>query len=190
MRDPGTARKRAQPGSGHSPEAGTARQSALCWLDLTLPIPRSNVGAALVAQLVKNPPARWETRVQSLRHEDALEKGMATHSSILAWTRILWTEELRGAQSLGSQRVGHDWLTKHTEGAESGLEGQGKAKAMRRKQLSPCKKQRLSVELLSGYPPSRYRLPPGKSLGHNAFISNAASGPLRPTSPGWMAVPP
>ena len=34
---------------------------------------------------MKNPPARWETRVQSLRHEDALEKGMATHSSILAW---------------------------------------------------------------------------------------------------------
>ena len=48
--------------------------------------------ASLVAQLVKNPPAMWETRVQSLGWEDPLEKGKATHSSILAW-RIPWTEE-------------------------------------------------------------------------------------------------
>ena len=45
---------------------------------------------SLVAQLVKNPPAIQETWVQSLGWEDPLEKGMATHSSILAW-RILWT---------------------------------------------------------------------------------------------------
>ena len=55
----------------------------------------------LVAQLVKNPPATWETWVQSLGREDPLEKGKATHSSILAW-RIQWT------QSIGLQRVGHD----------------------------------------------------------------------------------
>ena len=48
-----------------------------------------------------------ETCVQSLGLEDPLEKGMATHSSILAW-RILWTEEPGGLQSMGSQRVGHD----------------------------------------------------------------------------------
>ena len=48
-----------------------------------------------------------ETQVRSLGWEDPLEKGMATHSSILAW-RIPWTEEPRGPQSLGSQRVGHD----------------------------------------------------------------------------------
>ena len=47
-------------------------------------------GASLVAQLVKNPPAMRETWVQSLGREDPLEKGKATHSSILAW-RILWT---------------------------------------------------------------------------------------------------
>ena len=41
--------------------------------------------ASLVAQMVKNPPAMWETWVQSLGWEDRLEKGMATHSSILAW---------------------------------------------------------------------------------------------------------
>ena len=51
-----------------------------------------------------------ETSVWSLVCEDPLEKGMATHSSILAW-RIPWTEELFGLQSMGSQRVGHDWVT-------------------------------------------------------------------------------
>ena len=48
--------------------------------------------ASLVVQTVKNPPAIQETQVQSLGLEDPLEKGMATHSSILAW-RIPWTEE-------------------------------------------------------------------------------------------------
>ena len=57
--------------------------------------------------MVKNLPALWETRVQSLGQEDLLEKEMATHSSILAWT-ILWREEPGGLQSMGSQRFGHD----------------------------------------------------------------------------------
>ena len=48
-----------------------------------------------------------QTQVQSLGQEDPLEKGMATHSSILAW-RIPWTEEADELQSMGSQRVGHD----------------------------------------------------------------------------------
>ena len=60
-----------------------------------------------MAQMVKNPPAMQETWVQSLVWEDPLEKGMATHSSILAW-RILRTEEPGGLQSVGWQRVGHD----------------------------------------------------------------------------------
>ena len=50
------------------------------------------VGASQVVQMVKNLPAVWEAQVQSLSQEDALEKGMATHSSILAW-RIPWAEE-------------------------------------------------------------------------------------------------
>ena len=50
------------------------------------------IGASLAVQMVKNLPAMWDTRVQSLGQEDPLEKGMATHSSILAW-RILWTEK-------------------------------------------------------------------------------------------------
>ena len=62
--------------------------------------------ASHVAQKVKNRPAVWETWVRSLVREDPLEKGMATHSSILAWT-IQWTKEPGGLQSMGSQRVGH-----------------------------------------------------------------------------------
>ena len=69
--------------------------------------------ASLVTQMVKNLPAMWETWVRSLGWEDPLEKGMATHSSILAW-RIPGTGEPGRLQSTGSQRVGHDWLTKYT----------------------------------------------------------------------------
>ena len=57
----------------------------------------------LVAQLVKNPPAMRESWVQSLSWEEPLEKGMATHSSILAW-KIPWTEEPGALQSMGSQK--------------------------------------------------------------------------------------
>ena len=57
--------------------------------------------------MVKNLPAMQETRVQSLGQEDPLERGMATHSSTLAW-RIPWTEEPGGLQSAGLQRVGHN----------------------------------------------------------------------------------
>ena len=56
----------------------------------------------MVAQSVKDLPAMQETQVQSLGGEDPLEKGMATHSSILAW-RIPWTEEPGGLQSIGPQ---------------------------------------------------------------------------------------
>ena len=57
--------------------------------------------------MVKNLPAMQEVRVRSLGQEDPLEKGMATHSSILAW-RISWTEELGGLQSMELRRIGHD----------------------------------------------------------------------------------
>ena len=62
---------------------------------------------SLVAQTVKRLPKMWDTWVQPLHQEDLLEKEMATHSSILAW-KIPWMEELRGLQSMGLQRVGHD----------------------------------------------------------------------------------
>ena len=77
------------PGLGRSPEEGIGYPLQHSW-------------APLVAQLVKNLPDMWETWVQSLRWEDALEKGKATHSSILAW-RISGT-----VQSMGLQSVGHD----------------------------------------------------------------------------------
>ena len=60
------------PGSGKSAGEGIG-----CPLQYSWP--------SLVAQLVKNPPSMWETWVQSLGYEDHLEKGMATHSSVLAW---------------------------------------------------------------------------------------------------------
>ena len=60
------------------------------------------IGGSLVAQMVENLPALQETWVRSLGWENPLEKGTATHSSILAW-KIPWT-----VRSMGSQRVGHD----------------------------------------------------------------------------------
>ena len=60
-----------------------------------MPSTKVTATASLVAQLVKNPPAMQETWVRSLGREDPLEKGMATHSSLLAW-RIPWTEEPGG----------------------------------------------------------------------------------------------
>ena len=80
------------PGSGRSAGEGIGYPLQYSW-------------PSLVTQLVKNPPAMRETWVQSLGWDNALEKGRATHSSILAW-RIQWT-----VWSMGSQRVGHDWAT-------------------------------------------------------------------------------
>jgi len=85
--DPGSI-----PGSGRSTGEGIGYPLQYSW-------------ASLVAQLVKNPPAMRETWVWSLGWEDPLEKGKATHTSILAW-RIPWT-----LQSMGSQRVRQDWMT-------------------------------------------------------------------------------
>ena len=75
------------------------------WAGEEIDYPLQYSWASLVAELVKNPPAMRETWVWSLGWEDPLEKGKATHSSILAW-RIPWT-----IQSMGSQRVWHDWVT-------------------------------------------------------------------------------
>ena len=81
-----------------------------------LPQKQSNINsirykwASLVAQMIKNPPEMQETRVQSLGWEDPLRKGMAIHSSILAW-RIPWTEKPGGLQFMGSQRVTQDRAT-------------------------------------------------------------------------------
>ena len=57
--------------------------------------------------MAKNPPVMWEIQVRSLGWEDPLEKGLAPHSSILAW-RISWTEEAGELQSMRSQRIEHD----------------------------------------------------------------------------------
>ena len=65
---------------------------------------------SLVAQMVKRLPTMQETQVRSLGREDPLEKEIATHSSTLAW-KIPWMEEPGRLQSMGSQRVRHDWVT-------------------------------------------------------------------------------
>ena len=71
----------------------------------------------MVAQMVKNLPAVQETQIRSLGQENPLQKEKATHSSILAW-EIPWTEKPGRVQSMGSQRVGHDWTTNiHTSHA-------------------------------------------------------------------------
>ena len=70
------------------------------------------IWVSLGAQMVKNLPAMKETRVRSLCQADPLEKGMATHSSMLP-ERIPWTGEPGGLQSMGLQRVGHDWSDWH-----------------------------------------------------------------------------
>ena len=62
--------------------------------------PLQHSWASLVAQLVKNLPAMWETWVQSLDWEEPLEKGMAIYSTILVW-RVSWTEKSGGLQSMG-----------------------------------------------------------------------------------------
>ena len=77
------------PGSGRSTREGRGYPLQYSW-------------ASLVAQLVKNPPAMWETWIRSLGWEDPLEKGKVTHSSILAW-RIPWI-----IQSMRLQRVRHN----------------------------------------------------------------------------------
>ena len=79
------------PGSGRSPEKGTGYQLQYSW-------------ASTVAQMIKNPPAMWETWFRSLGWEDPLDEGMATHSSILAWRipmdREAWWATVHGvAQS-------------------------------------------------------------------------------------------
>ena len=66
--------------------------------------------ASLVTQTVKHLPSMQETSVWSLGRENPLKKETATHSSTLAW-KIPWMEEPGRLQSMGLQRVGHDWVT-------------------------------------------------------------------------------
>ena len=83
---------------------------------MDLPDPGIEPGRWILYQLsyqrAENLPTVQETWVRSLGREDPLEKGMKTHSSILGW-EIPWTEEPGGLQSMGSQRVRHNWETNH-----------------------------------------------------------------------------
>ena len=79
-------------------------------LHVVLTTPYHFLVASLGAQTVKRLSTMRESRVQSLGWEDPLEKEMAIHSSTIAW-KIPWTEEPCRLQSMGSQKVGHDWAT-------------------------------------------------------------------------------
>ena len=70
--------------------------------------------ASLVGQMAKNPPAMCETWVLFLDWEDPLEEGIATHSSILVWRIPMDRGAWRATQSMGLQRVRHDWVAKHS----------------------------------------------------------------------------
>ena len=95
-------------------EPGSPSLNSFCrwfWYMLIFENHCSSLWASHVELVGKNLPARagdWEMGVQPLGQKDPLEESMATHSSIFSW-RILWTEEPGGLQSMGSQRVGHDW---------------------------------------------------------------------------------
>ena len=104
-RIPGTGEPGGLPSMG-SPRVGHD------WSDLAA------AGRQMVAHSVKNHLPMQETWVWSLGQEDPLEKEMANHSSILAW-KIPWTEEPGGQQSVGSQRVRHDWATKLSPGMQT-----------------------------------------------------------------------
>ena len=79
--------------------------------------------ASLVAERLKCLPGMRETQVRSLGQEDPLEKEMAAHSSTLAW-RLPWREEPGRLQSMGLQRVGHDWATSLTHSLSSERESE------------------------------------------------------------------
>ena len=92
------------------PCAGYCAEPSMCLIAFhlhTSPVRCHYPPGFLWAQMVKNLCVMQETRIQSLGQEDPLEKGMAFHSSILAW-RIPWTEEPGRLQSMGLQRVGHN----------------------------------------------------------------------------------
>ena len=100
------------PGSGRSAGEGIGYPLQYSW-------------AFLVAQLVKNPPTMWKTRVQFLGWENPLEKEMETHSSILVW-RTPWS--LPGSSVHGVTRVGHDLATKLPPPLLSALESPDKCR--------------------------------------------------------------
>ena len=93
--DPGSI-----PVSGSTPEEGIGYPFQYSW-------------ASLMAQMVNNPPAMWKTWVQSLGWEDPLEGQAWQHTSIFLPRETPWTEKPGGLQSMGSQRVRHNWATKH-----------------------------------------------------------------------------
>ena len=121
-----------------------------CLLASSLVSHPARTGAYLVAQ---TSPAMREMRVRSLGQEDPLEKEMASHSCTLAW-KIPWMEEPGGLQSMGSQRVGHDWLTSLSAHRDPGAQVKGHSKP-RPATLRCCDASRQSPWWPGGRSPAR-----------------------------------
>ena len=108
---------RARKESDTTEETEDAHNLFWCYGQLCMQLGQSfadrfgSLRTSVVAQMVKRLPTTWETQVWSLGWEDPRGKEMATYSSTPAW-KIPWMEEPGGLQSMGSQRVGHDWATK------------------------------------------------------------------------------
>ena len=117
---------------------------------------------SLVPQTIKNLTAMRKTLVRSVGQEDPLEKDMATHSTILAW-RIPWTEEPGGLQSMGSQRVGHNWATStFTFTLQLGLPGGASGK----ESTCQCRCKRL------GFNPRVRKIPlQGEMAAHSSILA-------------------
>ena len=113
-----------------------------------------------MAQMVKNLLAMHKTPVWSLGREDSLEKGLATHSSILAW-RIPWAEGPVGLQSMGLQKVGHNWTTN-----------------------THCKSTWLQTVLTPLRPKQWFSFPPGEGNG-NSLLYSCLENPVN--RGGWQA---
>ena len=115
-------------------------------------------------------------RVQSLGQEDPLEKGMATHSSILAW-RFPWTEEPGGLQSIGSHRVGHDWSVlaclhddRFTSFSSAHREQAFfKSSSLGDKEESITKKKQMSLQMTNAFPCLLQLILPAKQTDPGSF---------------------
>ena len=126
--------------------------------------------------MMKNLLAMQETWVWSLGQEDPLEKEMATHSRILAW-RIPWTEAPGGLQSKGSQRVGHDWVTKHAK-FQIGIEYGGKQIGHVRLEASEA------IHTVVQLPSRVWHLDPGSKQRHSVSTT-----PRSPVAPPILGIP-
>ena len=153
--------------------------------------------------MVKNPPAVWETWVQFLGWEDALEKGTAIHSSILAWR--IHMDRVSGLQSMCTQRVRHDWVTKHSTTLTSQRQNNKRSwwvvkmlveiKFVDKNGTNPSKRVNVSCSVVPSFlrphwlQPTRLLCPwdfPGKDTGVGCYFLLQGIFPTQGSNPGLL----